>query len=171
MEGVKMAETLHQTEATPAAYPNVDYPFLWHRIEAYTARRWTPRNVTWLVRGPGEWVPPLAPAEVVQAYIWTGDDWAEITLATAPRGFDLQDGRFKIDCTVGTDNAAPAAVLEAFDRLSKYVVAEVAGVPGASSYSIDMGQLSESITRHPAFMARALDNSGAADLLRPYRRA
>jgi len=176
-----MAETLYQTETIPDAYPEytglsvaaaaLDAGFLWQRIEAYTARRWTTRNVTWLVRGPGDWVPPLSPAAIVQGYIWNGADWAETTLAPAPLGFDLQDGRFKIDCIVGADNTAPAAVLEAFRRLAEYVAAETAGVPGASSYSIDMGQLSESITRHPAFMARALDNSGAADLLRPYRRA
>lgn len=164
-------ETLHQTESAPASYPNVDYPFLWQRIEAYTAQRWTPRNVTWLLRGPGEWIAPLAPAVIVQAYKWTGDDWAEITLAPAPMGYVIPCGRFKIIATVGADNAAPAAVLEAFNRLKNYVTSDEGGLPGASSYSVNIGQLTESISRNPAFMARALINSGAADLLRPYRRA
>ena len=165
-----MAETWHQKEAIPATYPNIGSPALWARLEAYTAHRWTPRAVTWLLNGPGEWVAPLAPAELVQAYRWTGDGWEETTLAPAPMGYVIPCGRFKIIATVGADNAAPAAVLEAFDRLSKYVTAELGGVPGASTYSVNIGQLSESISRNPAFMARALDNSGAADLLRPYRR-
>lgn len=176
-----MAETTYQAESIPGTYPTVtglsgaalalDDGFLWQRIEAYTARRWTPRLVIWMATGPGEWVPPLSPAEIVQAFAWNGAGWDETTLPPAPRGFELQGGRFKINATVGADETAPAAVLEAFRRLAEYVAAEAVGVPGASSYSIDMGQLSESITRHPAFMARALDNSGAADLLRPYRRA
>ena len=165
-----MAETWHQKEAAPATYPTPESPALWARLEAYTAHRWTPRAVTWLLNGPGDWVAPLAPAELVEAYRWTGDAWEETTLAPAPMGYVIPCGRFKVIATVGADNAAPAVVLEAFDRLKAYVTAELGGVPGASTYSVNIGQLSESISRNPAFMARALDNSGAADLLRPYRR-
>ena len=33
---------------------------VWQRIESYVAYRWTPRAVTWIVEGCGEWYPPLA---------------------------------------------------------------------------------------------------------------
>lgn len=43
---------------------------------------------------------------------------------------------------------------------------------GVSEYSVNMGgAISEACKRNPAWLARALDLSGAADLLRPYRRA
>ena len=51
-------------------------------------------------------------------------------------------------------------------------MAETQDVPaGARSYSAEVGQLSESFTRDPAWQSKALHQSGAADLLRPYRRA
>ena len=176
-----MAETTYQAESIPATYPTVtglsaaaqalDADFLWQRIEAYTARRWTARNVIWMATGPGEWVPPLSPAEVVQAFAWNGAGWDEITLPPAPRGFELQGGRYKINATVGADETAPAAVLEAFRRLAEYVAADTLLPAGLRSYSANEGQLSETVSGDPARAARALQNSGAADLLRPYRRA
>ena len=165
-----MAETWHQKEAIPATYPTAESPALWARLEAYTAHRWTPRAVTWLLNGRGGWFAPVALAELVEADRGAGGAWEETTLSPAPMGYVMPCGRFKVIATVGADNAAPAVVLEAFDRLKAYVTAELGGVPGASTYSVNIGQLSESISRNPAFMARALDNSGAADLLRPYRR-
>ncbi|MDN5872795.1 MAG: hypothetical protein L0H29_00230 [Sinobacteraceae bacterium] len=165
-----MAATLHQTEGV-ATHGGDHAQHLWDRLEAYVAHRWVAREVTWIICGGGEWKPPLTPAVIDKAYIWTGDDWEETTLAPAPIGFTVPEGRLKIEATVGANNTAPAAVKEAIQRLSDYVTAETIGAPGASSYSANVGQLSESISRHPAFMARALDNSGAADLLRPYKRA
>lgn len=166
-----MVETLEQTEATPATYPNPDGEHLWARIEAYTAKRWTPRTVTWIINGPGEWKPPLGPATIDQAYRWAGKDWEEITLSPAPVGFVVPAGRHKVVATVGMGNAAPPAVMEAFKRLKDYATVEAGGLPGVSSHSINLGQVTESISRNPNFMARAIDNSGAGDLLRPYRRA
>ncbi len=48
-------------------------------------------------------------------------------------------------------------------------VADIA--PGASSSSLNIGQVQESIEVNPAHPGRALQNSGAADLLRPFRNA
>ena len=64
-----MATTIKQTEAVPEAYPDVpddsstaaaalDADMMWQRIEAYIAHRWTERDVTWVVEGPGDWHPP-----------------------------------------------------------------------------------------------------------------
>jgi hypothetical protein len=66
----------------------------------------------------------------------------------------------------------PAAVDEAVKRLADYLSAESLAPSGARSYSINIDQaVSESVSMMPNHMARALQNSGAADLLRPYRRA
>ena len=65
-------QIVEQIEAVPAAYPmaepmltpeaaakiaKVDGAVIWSRIEAYTAHRWTPREVVWIVEGPGCRVP------------------------------------------------------------------------------------------------------------------
>lgn len=168
-----MAATIGQAEGIPEDYPTDDGDFLWHRLEQWVRHRWTPRGVTWVVEGPGEWTPPLTPATVTIVEIWSGGEWTEAFPAPSPLGgFMLQGkGPYRITGTAGADNPAPAPVLEAFDRLKAYAEAEAGGVPGASTYSINIGQMSETIRRNPAFMARALEMSGAADLLRSYRRA
>lgn len=173
-------ETLKIVETPPESFPLVagltpaaealNAAMIWQRIEAYIVWRWVSRPVIWTVQGGGDWEPPLTPVVITQAFSWTGDAWAPFEPEFGPEGFILPDGMSKVEATVGLDEVPPAAVLEAFRRLAEYLAAEPIRVVGASSYSINMGQVSESINRHPAFMARALDNSGAADLLRPYRR-
>ena len=72
---------------------------------------------------------------------------------------------------VGADNTTPAEVNEAFRRLAEYW-AETEERPGVSSYSVNIGgAISEQYERAPAWLARAMSNSGAGDLLLKYRRA
>ena len=167
-----MADTVSQVEAIPASYPTSNQDALWQRVEGYVAHRWTERSVVWIVDGPGHWRAPLTPAVITTTEVWKNGAYEAVTLEASPMGgLDLPDGTFRITGTVGADNAAPEIVLQAFDRLSDYLEADAGGVPGASSYSINLGQISESFRRNPAYLARALDMSGAADLLRNYRRA
>lgn len=168
-----MAETVSQFEEIPETYPTEDDDHLWQRIEAYCARRWTARSVVWIVDGPGAWKPPLAPYAITSTEIWNGGEYEPVTLDASPMGglYLPRYGPYSISATVGADTSAPAAVYEAFDRLKAYAEADHGGLPGVSSYSINTGQLSEQFRRDPAHMARALEMSGAADLLRPYRRA
>ncbi|TQE95020.1 MAG: hypothetical protein FKY71_17400 [Spiribacter salinus] len=64
----------------------------------------------------------------------------------------------------------PAAVSEAFRRLAEYLT-DATDRAGVSSYSVNMGgAIEESYQRNPAWVARAMELSGAADLLRPYKR-
>ncbi|MCB1489029.1 MAG: hypothetical protein KDJ88_16435 [Bauldia sp.] len=177
------ATTIRQDENLPEAYPDapdtltaaaaaLDPDFIWQRIESYIAHRWTARAVGWKVEGSGEWEPPLTPATIVSTMYWRGDDWDEATLSPGPFGGLILPGcgPYSIVATVGdTENDPPAAVLEAFRRLAEYMAAK-AGKPGARSERIQAGSISLSHTRDEAWMARAIQNSGAADLLRPYRR-
>ncbi len=66
---------MQQVEAIPATFPAVPSglstaaaalapAMVWGRIEAHTNVRYTSRAVTWVVEGPGEWVPPLVPASI-----------------------------------------------------------------------------------------------------------
>lgn len=183
-----MAATIKQTEAIPASYPTVtglsleaaavDPNMIWQRIEAWIAHRYTARAVTWIIEGAGEWNPPLAPATVSAVEVWTDGAWLAVTPEASPLGgyvFDC-DGPYRVTANVG-GGTAPAAVQEAFRRLAEYMSDGIKpgihkGRSGASSGSYSIGQgLNVSFDRNPAWMARAMANSGAGDLLRPYRSA
>lgn len=171
-----MIETIAQFETPPEAYPAITgltgdaLATAWQRIEAYTAYRFSPRLVTWLVDSSGgEWVVPLRPATGITAGIWSGDGYVPVTLAPAPGGWCIPCGRFEVKATVGAA-PVPAAVATAVKRLADYMAEELPLPAGLRSYSANVGQLSEAVTGDPARAARALQNSGAADLLRLYRR-
>ena len=181
-----MAVTKYQQEDVPASYPAtpsglsakaaaLDPGMIWARIETYIAHRWTPRAVVWIIDGPGEWCAPLTPVSITATEIWDGAAWVSESLPAAPLGgFDLAGaGPYRISASVGS-GTPPAPVNEAFRRLAEYIAGgrDIVDEPGASSFSANVGgDLQWSVTRNAAWMARALQNSGAADLLRPYRRA
>lgn len=177
-----MVSILKRTEDTPAKYPagasglsaaalNLSREMIWHRIEAYTAHRWTARDVVWVVEGPGEWVPDLTPATVNTVEIWQDDAWVAVTLDPSPLGgYCLPGcGPYRFAASVGS-GTVPEPVIEAYRRLAEYM-AEQPERQGAGRYSMDLGGLREEFDRRPDWLARAMQNSGAGDLLRPYRRA
>ncbi|MCT8989013.1 hypothetical protein NYR54_01715 [Chelativorans sp. SCAU2101] len=182
-----MATTIRQTESAPAAYPEapdglseaaqaLDPDMIWQRLESYIACRWTERAVIWVVEGCGEWHPPLAPATITKAEIWRDGVWVEVEPALSPSpygGYVLPgDGPYRFTATVGGGSPAPevpAAAEEAFRRLAEYMAADK-GTAGASSESTSVGPISISSRRSPSWIAQAMQNSGAGDLLRPYRR-
>jgi hypothetical protein len=144
---------------------------VWERIESYVAHRWAERDVEWVVEGPGEWHPPLAPATIATVEVWSSaDEWETATLAPSPLGgYRLPaSGPFRFSGTVGPA-VVPATVNEAFKRLAEYMAAKP-GKPGAKSESINAGSISIAHTRSESWMAGAMANSGAGDLLRPYRK-
>tara|TARA_B100000949_G_C14178953_1_gene406650 strand:- start:253 stop:798 length:546 start_codon:yes stop_codon:yes gene_type:complete len=180
-----MAATLKQVEAAPASYPDVpsglsasaaalDADAIWQRIESWIAHRWNEREVVWTVEvenGADEWIIPLAPVSTGYVEQWRGGAWDEVLFVHGPMGLLLpSDGTFRITANVGSDKSPPAAVMEAYRRLAEYL-ADKPDRSAASSYSVNMGgAIEESYNRNPAWVARALEYSGAADLLRPYRR-
>lgn len=178
-----MADLLKEDETTPESYPAtpsglsssaaaLDTDMIWQRIEAYTRTRYTAREIVWTVEGSegGHWTPPLSPVASHIAEKWEGGAWVSTALPDGPVGLCLpSDGVFKVTAQVGAGNP-PAAVSEAFRRLAEYM-ADDTDRAGVSSYSVNMGgAIQESYTRTASHAARALQNSGAADLLRPYRR-
>ncbi|WP_114010567.1 hypothetical protein [Cohaesibacter intestini] len=178
-----MATTIKQTESIPASYPdtapyphwnNESYPddasienaLIWQRIESYIAHRWTARNVVWIVEGPGEWTPPLTPATISQVEVWNGSAWETVSIADAPLGFELPgDGPYRFSASVGSGDV-PEAVQEAFRRLHEFSK----GI--AENHKNDAAYRSDDQTEvFTGWTGKALQLSGAADLLRPYRRA
>ncbi len=170
---------LHQAEGAPASYPdsglNSTLPdfeaALWQRVESHIAHRWTPRTVLWVAEGPGEFVPSLAPATIVTTQVWDGGDYGDVVLDASPLGGWClpAEGPYSIIATVGdTEELPPEAVIEAVVRLSNYLDA-AKHRPGIARRR--RGDGVGHLRPDEGAIAQALQRSGAADLLRPYRRA
>ena len=172
-----MAVTIRQNESAPDSYPTTSPAIAlndvaWQRVEAWIAHRFASRTVTWIVEGPGEWSPPLTPAAITTVEVWcSADIWETATLTASPLGgyYLRASGPYRFTATVGDDDAdVPATVWEAVKRLSAYLTAKT-GKAGARSENIQAGSITIGYARDPAWMAHAMANSGAADLLRAYR--
>lgn len=151
-------------EAEPAQRPGANVQnATWARFEAWCSYRWGKREVVWLVHGGGTFRPPLLPAQLTRAERWENDAWEELAPTTGPFGLSFPDGAWRLTYQVGADHVRED-VLEAAQRYESYV-AELAGMAGASS----MRDGDYAVTRAATAMARALELSGAADLLRDYR--
>ncbi len=179
---------IQQVEATPAAYnakpakeSNGDAVDLfgdiaWQRIEAWIAWRFSPRNVTWIVEGCGEFVPPLTPVSMTTTEWWNGSAWETATLDPSPLGGYVLpgEGPYRFSGTVGTaaDQAPPEIVQDAVRRLAEYLAAKPDDDPGVTTMRDDIpGVRTIERQRAASWAARAIHNSGAGDLLRAYRRA
>lgn len=174
------------TEADPEAWPAapeglsddaaaIPPAAIWSRLEAWTRARWAVRSVEWIMCGPGEWAPPLDGVTIESIEVWDGFAWA--SAEDDPRGprpsplghYWPAGGPYRISGTVGT-GTAPQAAQEAYRRLAEHLAASDPN-PGSSAYSAQIGgKFSESVTRASDWRAMALFHSGAADMLRPYRK-
>ncbi len=176
-----MVDLIKEVESVPASYPDVEARWVieqapddedpgsdqvWQRIEAWTRTRYTPREVLWTIEGleGAAWEPPLSPVVSMSAERWDLDAWVAVTLQAGPVGQILpSDGYYRITATVGAGDP-PAAVAEAFKRLHEYGRGISESFKGEAAFSSEDGRIP------PNWAARAIQLSGAADLLRPYRR-
>lgn len=156
-----------------------DIEAAWRRIESHIAYRWGERTVVFTVEGPGDWTPPLAPTTVTEVRAWRDDAWAVVTLPpTALGGLSCGAETYQITATVGSTEDPPMDVQQAVTRLARYAAEYRWALPTAAEAGLKDGHLSNNVavalerpyTETLNGMARALQYSGAADLLRPYRR-
>lgn len=133
---------------------------LWARIFAYVRTRWPVRRVTWTVTGGGFFAFPLRPATLVSA---TDADGNAVDVTACPGLLVLPPGLLTIVADVGEPDV-PADAQRAYQRLADYLD-ELEVRPGIQSETVD----GVTVTRNLNAVARALQLSGAADLLRPYR--
>lgn len=172
-----MVDIIREDEGEALDYPampdglsdaalSIEPAAVWQRIESWITHRYGERTVEWITRGPGVFVPRLKPAELVTVERWSGEDWASEEPARAPEGLMLGDHAYRLTYTVGTDDTPPASVMLAYARLAEYWAESDAASAGLTS--VTDGDYS--FTRAATAAARALQNSGAADLLRAYRR-
>jgi hypothetical protein len=189
MEAVTMATLVKQIEGAPDGIPDalytvalstaakaLDRAAIWTRLEQYVAVRWTPRSVEFIAEGPGEWHPPLTPVEIETVELWSDGDWVEtFDLSASPYGGFFLPGcgpyRFTGEAGGGSlPPDIPEIVLEAYRRLTEYLADT--GKPGVTRESKSIGNaLDVSYSRAANWQAMAFQNSGAADLLRSFRRA
>lgn len=169
------AVTIEQNEGTPASYPSTSPTIaaeVWQRIESHIAWRFTPRSVVWIVEGPGLWKSPLVPTVDATVQVWNDDTKAYEDVTPEASAFDgyifRGRGPYKIQATVGNAQL-PAIVATAAARLAAYMALKPGN--GSSQERIEAGSIRLWRTREASWMAKAIQNSGAADLLRNYRRA
>lgn len=156
---------MSETEIS-VTYPDApnDDPVIWDRLESWCNYRWSETVMEFVVDPPCEidWVPPYAPfvVDLVNGEAATPDALGSVKLAE----------KSTVRATIG--GAVPSAtVLAAYQRLAEYMAATDAAPKGTSRYSISIGDVSESYSRRSDHMGHAMQNSGAADLLRKFRKA
>lgn len=173
-----MTETVTQAEALPADWPDtpsglsteaaaIAPAVIWQRLESFIAWRFSERSVTWIVQGCGEWAPPLKPATVTTTERWNGSTWETAVLAPGPLGYCVDGGTYRVVASVGTDDDVPDTVQEAYRRLAEHTAAigyQSAGLRTETIPEVWSGEFDQRAR------ARAMADSGAADLLRSYRR-
>ena len=168
-----MSRIIAQVETVPASYPAIEdleesdaLSAAWQRIEHYIAWRYSPRSVVWRIESTGcEWRAPLAPVVTLTAQV-DGDDPFEPE-AGPQGGWMLPRGIVTVTATVGA-GPAPAAVLEAVRRYVRLMTTTLTLPAGVTRFS--SGTFDAAVRRDELNPAMAMVNSGAADLLRAYRR-
>lgn len=137
---------------------------IWDRLEAFCNYRWSETVVEFTVNPPCamQWQPPYVPfvVDLVNGEAATPDDFGAVALSS----------RSKVRCTIGGETPSET-MLTAYRRLAEYFAATDDTPGGVSRYSFSVGDVSENWSRRADHMARAIHNSGAADLLRKYRKA
>jgi len=159
----------------------------WQRVETYIAHRWNSRSVEYIAEGPGEWHPKLSPSTISTVEIWRDSAWVAVTLEPTPLGGYVLEGvgPYRFTGTVGSLNEPPRAVKDAVFRLVQYFKTvddmppehRIVGSfktdqePYYQPHDLEHSLRAVEIERaNPHWVARAMQYSGAADLLRPYRK-
>ncbi len=167
-------------EGNPAARPaGYTDEALWRRIEQYIVWRWGERSVEWTVHGEGLFMPPLKPVTITAVARFNDygapghepGEWIPRTLRRTPFGVRTDGpGFYKIQGTAGGDQSPPPDVLEAYTRMADYLAGlKAEGHVGATAVDQDVPGVSLAVRRSAQAMARALEYSGAADILKAYR--
>ena len=159
----------------------------WQRVESWIAHRWNERTIEYIVQGDGDWHPNLSPSTIETVEVWRDGAWVAATLDPTPLGGYVLDGEgpYRFTGTVGSENDPPRAVKEAVFRLAQYFLAinetppehRIVSTlktdqapfyePGAFQHSLRQLEIERP---NAQWIARAMQLSGAADLLRPYRK-
>jgi len=156
--------------AIPAG--RLSWAALWARLDQWVVFRWTPRAVDWWVRTEREieFVPRLRPlVSVDEVQVFESGAYASRTIERTARGVILpESGDWQVTATIGAAPTPPDAT-EASRLLAEYWATQLDALPGVHTSKLSVGgSFDTQEERDPRFMAKALELSGAADLLRRY---
>ncbi|MDR1968408.1 MAG: hypothetical protein LBQ32_06920 [Burkholderiaceae bacterium] len=168
-------------EGAPAVvWPGYADAAIWRRIEQYIVWRWGERSVEWIIQGGRLFTPPLRPVTITTVEVFNEGDgppsvpageWTQIKRGISPFGVRLPRSAFyRIRGTAGQNDPPPADVLEAYTRLAEYIAGvKDDGRVGATSVTDSIPGVTLTVHRPVNSLSRALEYSGAADLLKAYR--
>ena len=163
-----MVATIKSHEGEPASL--AEPAWAWQRIETWIDRRWPQRDVQFVVEGPGGWTPPIWPVTFDTVEFWRDGAWVATDLDPHPvHAYDLPCGTHRFTGLAGDNATPPAAVLEAVARLVAYHETAKDLAPFTSRRT-QVGDVMEDVDMPALNVARALTQSGAADLLRRWRK-
>lgn len=175
-----MATTIDIQESPPAAFPaipglveTIEPGVVWERLDSWINARWGERDCAFIVEGPSDWRAPLYPFAVATIEIWEAGEWVSAVIPPSPLGgYCLEGvGPFRFAGVLGSVDAPPAIVLEAARRLGAYLAAVAShGFKNAILTKEASDEVDAFEYGAPVNAARALQYSGAADLLRRFRR-
>ena len=101
---------------------------------------------------------------------WEGDAWTLAAIQDAPVGIKFTPGTYRVSGTAGTAETPRPDAIEGYRRYAE-VVAATGEKPGFTRWSRNIGgEYVVSWTRERNAMAKAMLSSGAADILRRYRK-
>ncbi len=173
---------LSEKELTLPEYPHFDELdgkedleiAAFQRVESYIDKRYCERQVEWIVDDVREFEIPLTPYEIISVEHWSNMKWNAQPIFLSPLGLEFSGcGQYRVTAKlgVGENLDVPEFVKQALIRYVNYQE-QAQDNAGLSQYAVNMdGAIQESWTRSGSAAARALDLSGAADLLRYIRRA
>ncbi|MEM1396046.1 MAG: hypothetical protein AAGH38_01175 [Pseudomonadota bacterium] len=157
----------------------------WQRIESYIGHRWNERECTFIAEGPGDWTPPLQPYAASTVEVWDNSEWVATSPAPSPLGgYCLEAiGPYRFVGIAGSTETPPRAVKNAVFQLAEYMSVGDSVPPdqrvlrkfSTDKEEFEFGFFGKGLRtadrehHNPTWVARALQYSGAADLLRPYR--
>jgi len=177
----EIPDSYPEVPLTALAAPDFGPPaaWVWARIEAYCSWRWTPRVARLEVYNHSGWIRmPVRPFRVTKLEICNSSgqfwEWTELDISCAPqRGWNIYAPGLNtcIRGIAGENNPAPGAVIHAAVRLHTYLAHQPESFPlWATSKSHAQGDSNDGFQRPANYIAKAMQHSGAADLLRTYRR-
>ncbi|SLN10775.1 hypothetical protein PSJ8397_00042 [Pseudooctadecabacter jejudonensis] len=178
---------IEQEEISTAVYPDapdglsdaaaaLSKEIVWDRLEQFTNYKIGQRSIQFRVcsnRGQPWWIPAERPFEITGILIadTTLDDYVATPVRPRADGaVNLEGKAALVTATVGLATAPPL-FLEAYKRLAEYFAASQIGPEGVTRYSLSVGpDITEGYSKQATHTAKAMVNSGAADLLRKYRK-
>ena len=176
METTELTEPIYPAapDGLSEAAAAIPKEVIWDRLEQFTNFKIGERSVkyrVWVKQRQPYWHPAERPFLItrIQTAVPSLEDYVDKAVTPREDGSVRLESASLVTVTVGA-TTAPALFNEAYKRLAEYWAIPSIGPEGVTRYSLSIGpDIAESVSKAATHTARAMVNSGAADLLRKYR--